>query len=45
MRKAGRVLGPDDFGEVTDDMNFEQMVEIYEKILKSDEPKMRIQDP
>ena len=45
MRKAGRVLGPDDFGEVTDDMNFEQLVEIYEKILENEEPKLRIQVP
>lgn len=45
MRKAGRVLGSDDFGEVTDDMDFEQLVEIYEKILKSDDLNMRIPVP
>ena len=45
MRKAGRVLGPDDFGEVTDDMDFEQLVEIYETILEKEEPKRRIEIP
>jgi hypothetical protein len=37
-----RPLGFENFGEVTDDMGFEQLVSLYEQICRNDERNFRM---
>ena len=36
-------MGFENFGDVTDDMGFEQLVSLYEKICRNDERNFRMQ--